>query len=355
MSRAPFIAKSIAAIFVAGAVTASAAPRASAETNILTNCLWAPQHFMCHDVMPEWAKWVEEATEGRVVISFPANRIGGPPEQLDSVQNGVVDAAVQFNGFLMNRVVGPVVGMLPFTAIDSTEAMAAAIWRTHEKFFAEKNELESVKILSIFMGAGGVMFSLTDDPIVTLEDLQNRKIWGVAGMVANVLKAVDSPVVAGPAVQVQEIISRGVVDGYVGLPVGAAQQFKVLSYAKSITLLERRNVAPSFLLVVSQSKWAEISPEDQAAIEEVSGEVFGRLAGRLWDEDEKKGIEIAKQENIPFVKGDDGLLPAMIEATNPIITDWVSRANELGVDGEAALKFYQETAAEVAAEVAAAN
>jgi hypothetical protein len=41
-------------------------------------------------------------------------------------------------------------------------------------------------------------------------------MWGLPGTTANLLKETGAPAVSGPAVQMLELISKGVVDGYAG-------------------------------------------------------------------------------------------------------------------------------------------
>ena len=111
---------------------------AHAKTRVLTNCFWPPQHYMCTKVLPTWGKWVEEATEGRVTIQIPPKSLASPPEQWGSVEKGIADAAVQFNGFVANRVTGPLVAMNPFVASADAPAMSEALWETYQKYFADE-------------------------------------------------------------------------------------------------------------------------------------------------------------------------------------------------------------------------
>ena len=60
-----------------------------------------------------------------------------------------------------------------------------------------------------------------------IDDLKSRKMWALPGVTANVIKGTGSAVVAGPAVQMLEIISKGVVDGYTGVPFSSVVQFKL--------------------------------------------------------------------------------------------------------------------------------
>ena len=67
---------------------------AAAKTRIIVNCFWPPQHFVCQKVLPGWLEAVEEVTEGRVVGNIPPKSVAPPPEQLASVEKGIVDANI---------------------------------------------------------------------------------------------------------------------------------------------------------------------------------------------------------------------------------------------------------------------
>jgi len=136
------LAIAITAVGFAGIVS----PARAAE-RLIVNCFWPPQHAMCRKILPTWGKWVEEATEGRVKISIPPKSLAAPPEQWASVENGIADAALQFNGFVANRVWGPTVAMNPFIATTDAPAMSQALWETYQKFFP--NEYKGVKALSM--------------------------------------------------------------------------------------------------------------------------------------------------------------------------------------------------------------
>nr|WP_272213514.1 hypothetical protein [Marinicella sp. W31]MDC2879473.1 hypothetical protein [Marinicella sp. W31] len=55
----------------------------------------------------------------------------------------------------------------------------------------------------------------------------------------------------------------------------------------------------SFFVVMNKDTWAGLSPEDQAAIDSISGEALARLAGQAWDAADAAGFE-AMQANVTF-------------------------------------------------------
>ncbi len=146
-----------------------------------------------------------------------------------------MDGALQFNAFIANQVPGIQFSMLPFVNGTRSEVAGPAMWDTYQKFFADKNEYGEAILISFYASSGNEIFSMNDTPIQTIEDIGNRKMWGLPGVVANTLKGTGSSVVAGPAVQMLEIVSKGVVDGYAGVPWGSVAAFKLGDYTESAT------------------------------------------------------------------------------------------------------------------------
>lgn len=322
---------------------------AQAETEILVNCFWPPQHFICREVLPTWRDRVESVTGGRVSIRFLAKSMAAPQAQWESVVYGVFDGAVQFNGFIDKQVVGTQVSMTPFSAIADAEAMSVALWRTYEKFMADAGEYDDVKLIGLFISPGADFYSMTDVPITSLDTMSNRKMWAVPGVVARVLGELDTPVVSSPSVQMNEIISRGVVDGFVGIPASDAFALKVLPYARSVTVTRRKIFSPTFSFFLGRDKWSEISPGDQAAVMSVSGEAFARLAGSVWARYETRALgSIARK--VQLIEASDSFESALIEASQPFTRRWIEAADARGIDGAAALEFYRETAIRLAAQ-----
>lgn len=172
--------KKMASFFAVFALLFSfASINAKAKTRLLVNCFWAPQHFVCKSILKTWGSWVKEATEGRVTISIPPKSVAPPPKQWASVEKGVVDAAVQFNGLVQNRITGPLVAMNPFIATTDSVAMSSALWETYQKYFPD--EYKGVKLMSMWVITPADLWSQTDTPVNSMADLKSRKIWALPG------------------------------------------------------------------------------------------------------------------------------------------------------------------------------
>lgn len=330
----------LASALVAVGLAAGAGPAQAAERWVF-NCFFPPQHYICTDVLVELKNRVEKATAKRVRVSIPPKSLAAPPDQYDGVANGVMDGALQFNQFIANRVAGIQVGQLPFVGIENSEAGSVALWKTYQQFFADKNEYADVHLLTVYASNGAEFWSMTDKPIETMEDIASRKMWALPGVTANLVKATGSSVVAGPAVQMLEIISKGVVDGYVGVPASSVLDFKLGDYTRSGTVFKRKVFTPTFSFFVSKKKWEAVSKADQAAIMSVLGEDFARYTGRVVDAAQARGHAFLVEKNIRLVEGSDELLNQLDALGQPAIDAWVARVDKLGVDGKKVVAFYR--------------
>lgn len=320
-----------------------------AAERVVFNCFLPPSHYMCTQFLPELKHRIEIATEGRVKVNTPPKTLSSPADQYDSVVGGVMDGAIQFNALLANQVPGIQFSLLPFISGSTAEVAGPALWETYQKFFAGKNEYGDAVLISVHASTGNEFFSMNDTPITTLEDIGSRKMWGVPGVVAKTLKGTGSSVVAGPAVQMYEMISKGVVDGYAGVPWGAVAAFKLEDYTESATEFEIKLSQPTFSFMIAKAKWDKFSSKDQTAIMEVMGSDFARWTGALQDKINEEARAEMMHAGVKIIKGSEALERDLRDIGKPITEAWIAKMSEMDVDGQAVIDFYLELLAAGAA------
>lgn len=332
--------------FAAALVTAQAA---AADVRLAANCHASPTSIHCAEILAGWADDVERVTEGRVTVNILAKSIAPPAEQLVSIRNGVFDVATQFNAFIAEEAVGPAISLLPFAGSVDARANAVALWRTYEQFLSGQDEFDGAHLLGFYASPGADFYSLTDTPILSLEDIRTRRMWGLPGVTSGVLKDAGSAAVSGPAAQMTEIIQRGVVDGFVGIAASDAFDHGVADYARSVTRTTRKIFAPTFSILIGDAAWDQIDPADQEMIMSVSGEALAERAGAIWNEDEAEAL--AKIEGMMDIHRASPEFEAELETlAAPYIGAWIKAATAKGFDAAAALEFYTRTMQELAAE-----
>ena len=104
----------------------------------------------------------------------------------------------------------------------------------------------------------------------------------------------------------------------------------------------------SFMLMMNEGKFNALSAADKAGVLKVSGESFGRMAGRSFDDSDRKGIEAMRAANVDILTADAAFVEQIRTATAPVVDAWVAEAAKKGVDGRAALEAPRAEAKKVA-------
>lgn len=332
------LSRIIAMLVFAGSMLLSGL--ANATETILFNCFFPTQHPICKVGVKELADRIKTATDGRVILRIPPKSLAAPPDQYEAVSNGVMDGALIFNAFLAKKVPGIQFSLLPFVGKLEAEATSVALWNTYQKHFSKTDEYGDVVLLAVHASNGGEFFSTTDQPIRTIADIAGRKMWALPGTTANTIKATGSAVVSGPAVQMLEIISKGVVDGYTGVPFASVGAFKLGDYTKSATIFKDKIFQPTFSWFISRKKWEAISPEDQKAIRNVTGAGLSGFIGAINDGLNERQYAAMKNAGVPLLDGDPAVQAELEAFGQPIIDAWLSKMAEAGIDGKTVLADY---------------
>lgn len=74
----------------------------------------------------------------------------------------------------------------------------------------------------------------------------------------------------------------------------------------------------------------------------LSGEAFGRAAGRSYDELDRDAASRLKKDGIEVIVASDDFVAELRKLMAPIEEQWIAQAKKLGVDGVAALQMLRE-------------
>lgn len=310
------------------------APSVLAETIMKVATWLPPTHVQNAVVWPTWGKWVEEATEGRVKIQLEYG-MGHPKSLFDMVEDGVVDAAFSYHGYVPGRFKLALGVEQPLLA-DNAEAASVAYWKVHEKYFAKANEHSNLRVLGVF--AHGPAQMHLRDPIKSLSDLEGRKIrvpGGLPGIIGERLKVTP---VGAPAPKVYEMMQQGVVDG-VFLPVMEQKTLRLNEVAPYLVVFPSGLYAGSLSFFINDDFLNSLAPKDREAILAVSGEKLSRMTGAAWDEADLEGLKTAQEAGVTILKlSENDVMAAQYQKlVSGMDKEWIASVADTGVDAEAAL------------------
>ena len=336
---------------VSGLALLSSAAGALAEDVVLRFSNWLPPtHPIITQMIEPWAAEVEAATEGRVSLQIlPA--LGAPGAHFDMVRNGVADIAFGVHGYTPERFKLTEMVELPFTS-ENAQVNSIANWRTYQQFFMDANEHEGTHLLGLWVPGSYQLF--TRAGVETVEDLDGLRIRVPGSTVERIATELGMVSISSPLTEAYDQISRGIIDGMFQT-YSTVRDFNMAEHMPVVMAVPGGFAASSQFLVISDAAWDRISPEDQAAIDALSGETMVNQFAEVWQAQNAAAVDELVEGGQTQIELSGTDLEMMQERLAPIWDQWIADANERGVDAEAAIAFYQEQLDAVAEELGVAR
>lgn len=333
-------------LLTATALVCSLAGAASAQT-VLTVANWLPpSHPLVSELIVPMTEQIGEATGGEVTANILPAPLGPPQAHFDFAVNGVADITFGVQGYNPGRFKTTNIVELPFLG-DSAENISVAYWRVFDEMLRDAGEYDDVKVLAVFSHGPGEIF-LKSGEVSEPDVLQGVKLRVGGGIVHEVVSALGAVPVEGPSSKAYELLSQGVADGIL-FPYESVNFFKLIPQLEQAISVPGGLYNTSFYIVMNKAKWESLDPEQQDAIDAVTGEALARMAGRMWDEADAAG-KAAMEGKIAITPATEAQLSAWESALSPLVQAKLEEAAETGVDAQAAYEMLQAEIAKEAGE-----
>ncbi len=329
------------AMMLASAVTAVSmmATPVVAETELVLSSWLPPRHTIVVNAIKPWARQVSEVTDGRVKVRILAAPAGAPPAHYDMAADGIADITYGLHSFTTDdRFLGSRIGQFSFLAEDAVSG-SRAFWDVYTGQLNAEEEHEGVKLLGLFLHGPGMLNNGTRK-IEQPSDLDGLKIRTPGGYIADLMGDLGATTVFMSSGEVFEQLSRGIIDG-VAFPPDGVTSFKLTDYLSHSMTIPGGFYNTSWFFVMNEGKWDEISPEDQAAIDAISGPVFADAVGAAWDASDIESIEEITEAGIEIHEASPAMVDAIKQAAAAREAEWAEAVAATGADGVAALKAFR--------------
>lgn len=332
------------------ALTSTLAATPSFATELLRMSSSYPStHPVMTQALNPWAAKVAEVTEGRVKVIVLPKIVGSFAGQYDVAATGQADITMGNQSYSPGRFRQYAFAELPGNG-NRAEALSAAFWDTYREFFAAKDEMSDVKLLTLHTAGPGEMF--TSDHVVTSVDGNSGvKIRGGGEAATRVIDTLGMTSVQAPFSKAAEMISNGIVDGAM-LDRSLVPVFGFDRYFRNRFTYDGGLYNVSYFLVTNKAKWERLSPEDQAAIDAISGEVLAGQIGRIWDELGDAADQKFDADGLVTTRADGALAAQLKTAFEGYEQDWIDAVEADGIDGRAVIDAYRARVRELEAESA---
>lgn len=310
-----------------------------AQTTISIGTWLSPAHPQNAIVLETWKTQLEEASDGRLTARLEYHN-GHPKAIFDQVEDGSYDMGWSFHGYVPGRFRLTELAELP-GANAGAGAASVAYWRTHERYLADANEHDGLKLVGLFTHGPGQIHMTR--PIDSLADMRGKKIRVGGGIQSVLAERMGVAPVPAPGSKVYEILQQGVADG-VFMPAGEQATLRLSEVAPNLYLFPGGMYLGSFGIFMNEDFFADLSAEDQAALMSVSGEALSKLAGSVWEANDKAGLNRARESGNNVVDMGEADVNALAELTADLDDRFKARVSDAGVDIDSAIRFFRETA-----------
>ncbi|KJS13861.1 MAG: ABC transporter substrate-binding protein [Peptococcaceae bacterium BRH_c8a] len=291
------------------------------------------------DLVQPWAKAIEEATDGQVIItSYPGSTLLKPEATYDGVVNGIADIGLSCYAYTRGRFPVLEVFELPGITYENSKVASKVAWEGIKQLNPE--EIQDTKLMMVLTTGPGDLF--TKQPVKNLADLKGMTIRAT-GLSAQTLEVLGATPVAMAQSEAYEALSKGVVRGNLGPQ-------EVLKGWKNAEVTDYITITPFlyntvFFITMNMDQWNSLSPEVQQAIEEVNEKYFAEVAMGLWDMQNEEALQWAVDETgIEVINLPEEEATRWIELVQPIQDEFVTKMNEKGINGQETLDLVKTLA-----------
>lgn len=319
------------AITLAALIAMSSTPSWGQEITLRLHQMLPAQAAMPSEAIVPWAERVEEDSDGRIQIElYHSMSLGGSPPQLyDQAVDGVADIIWTVIGYTPGRFPTAEAFELPFIMRDG-EITSKAFHEYCELYCLE--DFSDVKVLAFHTHGPGLIHSI--GPVEGLDDMAGLKIRGGSRVVNQLLTELGAAPVGMPVPQVPEALSRGVIDATT-LPWETTPALRISEIAKNHTAFpgDHGLFTQTFIFAMNRSSYDQMPEDLRAVIDTNSGIELAALMGRVTDEGDVIGYELAKELGNSIYTINEQEMPRWEEISERLIDRWIEEMNSNGLDG----------------------
>ncbi|QBI19397.1 TRAP transporter substrate-binding protein [Egibacter rhizosphaerae] len=280
-----------------------------------------------------WEPWVEdvrEATDGTVDVEIHAGgALAGGDAIYENVVAGAQDIGWTMPGYTPGRFPITQIIEAPFVFEDAVQGTEVAheLW---DEFDAFRDEYDDTEVLALWAMDTGDLFT-RDEPVETLEDVEGLTVRSPAPLQTDALEEMGASATGMPGPEIYDSIERGVIDGY-KLANSATRVFDLGDTTDYRT--ECNCYTGAFVLVMSPAAWEQLSPAQQDAIADLTG---NDLALELAEAHAAAAAEVEEEywpeHDVEAVELSDDEFDRWFEAVDPVFQSWIEEREEEGVPG----------------------
>ena len=301
----------------------------------LTYAFFAPAGTFPGKQMEEWARLVNERTNGVVTVeTFPGGTLLGANDMYDGVEQGVADIGLGAPSYDPGRFPLTSGVSLPVGFPDSLTG-SLTLWDLYTEL--KPAEYDGFKVITMFTTEPGYL--MTKKPVTNFADLKGMKLRA-AGTGVPVLEALGASPVGMPMNEVPEAVQTGLIEGTM-TSREVLQDFKLAEQLKYVT--DYPTVVVTFAAVMKQDKFDALPAPVQTVINDL-GREMAAWTGNYHDNENVGGaLKWAEDtQGLKIVELADGQKAEWDAKLKPMVDAWIADMTAKGFDAQGFIdKLYE--------------
>jgi len=316
-------------------MTVSASKVEAKTFNFTYSTFFPPTHIQTK-VPQAWAAEIEKRSKGQIKIKiFCGGSLTPAPQIYDGVVKGISDFGLSVFAYSPGRF--PVIA-----AIDNPLGYPNAFVATrtinelYRKFHPK--ELSDVHVCYLFAHGPGLLHT-AKKPVSSLEDVKGLKVRST-GTSQLIVRAFGAAPVAMSQGETYDALKKNIVDGTL-VPIEALEGFKQGEVLKYTTLTYSASYSQGFFVAMNLKKWNALPKDLQKIITDVSRE-YEDITAKAWGDSDESGRKFALNLGHEFIELSEAESAKFKEAVKPVFAEYIKKANEKGIDGQAVFDTVKE-------------
>lgn len=300
--------------------------------------LWAPTTHPLYESMVDWAKSVEEDSNGTITSKiYPSQQLGKAFDHYDMARDGIADMTYVSPGYQPGRFPIMAVADLPFMVSDAEKgSMALDEWYRN---YADK-EMKDVIMCMAFVHDPGTFHSRTKK-IVNPEDVAGLKVRPANGTIGALIASLGGTNVQAPAIEAREALEKGVADA-ITFPWGSSVLYgidQVTKYQMKAPLY-----VSTFIFAFNKNKYKRMSADQQEVIDNHCNTKWAGKVGKHWGDFEHAGIaKVEAEPDQDVYTLTDEQIEKWRKASEPLHDSWAKSVRKVGANPDKVLADFKET------------
>ncbi len=298
------------------------------------------------EMLEPWARQVEENSGGQVKIEiYPSMTLGGrPPELINQVRDGVVDLIWTVNGYTPGLFPRTEVMELPTVFKNDPVAANLAMYDMYDEYLAD--DYKGVEPMFLHVHAGQAIH-MAEKPVHSPADLKGMDMRIPTRTGAWIIEALGANPVAMPVPDLPQALSKGVVDGaFIPWEIIPALQIQDQTEYQIEGADKERFGTTTFQVSMNKARWDGLPEDIQKAFRDASGRDWVAEVGRIWREQDEKGIAVAVEAGNTHITLTEEQTAAFRDALRPVVQRWIDDVSANGIDGAALVEAARAHVAE---------